>query len=201
MDGVNGQGSSSSGGGIGGFHHRGHGVSFAIRRRINRQAARETYMECRRNVSLAVGQHAVDGCRGFLKVAAAAAGGGVGRGVAIDQDIMLCDACGCHRNFHRKVVRTQVRAVEPPSFVLFGANRPFLHTPERPMLPPLPPMPMPVPMPVVDPEMPDIEIVESETEDEGSDKSEIYNEDEQEDEGGAETVNMEEDRARNSNGV
>ncbi|KAK4800897.1 hypothetical protein SAY86_021384 [Trapa natans] len=45
------------------------------------------YMECLRNHAVGIGMSAVDGCGEFL------AGGEEG---------MLCAACGCHRNFHRK---------------------------------------------------------------------------------------------------
>ncbi|KVI02492.1 mini zinc finger protein 2-like [Cynara cardunculus var. scolymus] len=59
------------------------------------------YGECQRNHAANIGGYAVDGCREFM----AAAG---------DQEeeeteaSLTCAACGCHRNFHRRVVETEV---------------------------------------------------------------------------------------------
>lgn len=47
------------------------------------------YKECVRNHAASMGGHAVDGCREFTA------------DDDHDQDL-LCEACGCHRNFHRK---------------------------------------------------------------------------------------------------
>ena len=52
------------------------------------------YGECRRNHAASMGGHAVDGCREFL------AEGEDGTAAAL-----RCAACGCHRSFHRRVVR------------------------------------------------------------------------------------------------
>lgn len=170
---------NGSQGNNGGHVHRSQARVFAVRRRINRQAplgGGETYMECRRNISLSTGTYTVDGCRGFLKV-------GAGHGRDAHEDALLCDACGCHRNFHRKVVTPQIiRVVEPrANFVMFNANRPFIRA--RMGRPPLPPAPVPMPAPVA--EEPNVEIVESESEDSGDDKSEIDNESEYEEEAAA----------------
>lgn len=51
------------------------------------------YKECQRNHAAGVGGHAVDGCREFMATGAE----------EID-DALACAACGCHRNFHKKVV-------------------------------------------------------------------------------------------------
>ncbi|KAM0945972.1 putative transcription factor ZF-HD family [Dioscorea sansibarensis] len=46
------------------------------------------YKECLRNHAASIGGHVVDGCGEFMP----------GSG----DDAMKCDACGCHRSFHRK---------------------------------------------------------------------------------------------------
>ncbi|KAI4298960.1 hypothetical protein L6164_032465 [Bauhinia variegata] len=51
-----------------------------------------TYLECKRNHAAALGFTTVDGCQEFLPA------GGDGT-----RDAVICDACGCHRNFHRRV--------------------------------------------------------------------------------------------------
>ncbi|GJW07111.1 zinc-finger homeodomain protein 2-like protein [Tanacetum coccineum] len=50
------------------------------------------YMECTKNQSVSVHQHLLDGCGEFWQ------GGEPGT-----VEAMLCAACKCHRNFHRKV--------------------------------------------------------------------------------------------------
>ncbi|KZV50186.1 mini zinc finger protein 2-like [Dorcoceras hygrometricum] len=50
------------------------------------------YVECQKNHAANVGGYAVDGCREFL------AAGEEGTSSAL-----TCAACGCHRNFHRRV--------------------------------------------------------------------------------------------------
>ena len=52
------------------------------------------YRECQRNHAAAIGGYAVDGCREFM------ASGAEGTAAAL-----MCAACGCHRSFHRRVVR------------------------------------------------------------------------------------------------
>ncbi|KAM7259550.1 hypothetical protein ACFE04_015291 [Oxalis oulophora] len=51
------------------------------------------YGECRRNHAASIGRYATDGCGEFL----------FSHGKDVDVDALLCAACGCHRNFHRKV--------------------------------------------------------------------------------------------------
>ncbi|KAJ0971686.1 hypothetical protein J5N97_019645 [Dioscorea zingiberensis] len=46
------------------------------------------YKECLRNHAASIGGHVLDGCGEFMP--------GAG------EDAMKCDACGCHRSFHRK---------------------------------------------------------------------------------------------------
>lgn len=49
------------------------------------------YGECQKNHAASMGGYAVDGCREFM------ASGAQGTSNAL-----ICAACGCHRNFHRK---------------------------------------------------------------------------------------------------
>ncbi|KAG8374143.1 hypothetical protein BUALT_Bualt11G0100200 [Buddleja alternifolia] len=53
-----------------------------------------TYEECRKNHAASIGKYAVDGCCEFMP------SGDEGTAAAL-----RCAACGCHRNFHKKVVR------------------------------------------------------------------------------------------------
>lgn len=55
------------------------------------------YGECQKNHAAGVGGYAVDGCREFM------ASGEEGTSSAL-----ICAACGCHRNFHRREVETQL---------------------------------------------------------------------------------------------
>ncbi|XP_044467692.1 mini zinc finger protein 2 [Mangifera indica] len=65
------------------------------------------YAECQKNHAAAVGGYAVDGCREFM------ATGEEGTDAAL-----ICAACGCHRNFHRREVETEVVSENsPPSSV------------------------------------------------------------------------------------
>ncbi|CAN7063762.1 unnamed protein product [Brassica oleracea var. botrytis] len=63
------------------------------------------YVECQKNHAANIGGYAVDGCREFM------ASGGEGT-----YDALTCAACGCHRNFHRREVETEVVCeYSPPS--------------------------------------------------------------------------------------
>ncbi|GMI67527.1 mini zinc finger 2 [Hibiscus trionum] len=64
------------------------------------------YGECQKNHAAGVGGYAVDGCREFM------ASGEEGTAAAL-----TCAACGCHRNFHRREVETEVACdcSSPPS--------------------------------------------------------------------------------------
>ncbi|KAA8547985.1 hypothetical protein F0562_004414 [Nyssa sinensis] len=58
------------------------------------------YGECQKNHAAGVGGYAVDGCREFM-----ASGEEGTRGA------LICAACGCHRNFHRREVETEVAVI------------------------------------------------------------------------------------------
>ncbi|XP_047333580.1 mini zinc finger protein 3-like [Impatiens glandulifera] len=53
------------------------------------------YVECQKNHAANMGGYAVDGCREFM------AGGE-------SNAPLICAACGCHRNFHRKEETSEV---------------------------------------------------------------------------------------------
>ncbi|KAK8497255.1 hypothetical protein V6N11_008845 [Hibiscus sabdariffa] len=55
------------------------------------------YWECQKNHAASIGGHAVDGCREFMA-----------SGMEGTTRALTCAACGCHRNFHRKEVETEV---------------------------------------------------------------------------------------------
>lgn len=55
------------------------------------------YGECQKNHAANIGGYAVDGCREFM------ASGAEGT-----SNELICAACGCHRNFHRKEEQTEV---------------------------------------------------------------------------------------------
>ncbi|CAA0826836.1 Mini zinc finger protein 3 [Striga hermonthica] len=57
------------------------------------------YAECQKNHAANIGGYAVDGCREFM------AGGPDDTPAALS-----CAACGCHRNFHRREVESEVVA-------------------------------------------------------------------------------------------
>ncbi|KAG2679259.1 hypothetical protein I3760_11G043300 [Carya illinoinensis] len=58
---------------------------------------RTRYAECQKNHAANIGGYALDGCREFM------ASGEDGSNAALS-----CAACGCHRNFHRREVETEV---------------------------------------------------------------------------------------------
>ncbi|GJN23510.1 hypothetical protein PR202_gb11165 [Eleusine coracana subsp. coracana] len=78
------------------------------------QRPREVYRECMRNHAAKLGTYASDGCCEYTPDDA-------------QPSAMLCAACGCHRNFHRKAFLDAVS----------GAASPHAHAPP-PMLAPSP---------------------------------------------------------------
>ncbi|XP_047319167.1 zinc-finger homeodomain protein 1-like [Impatiens glandulifera] len=79
------------------------------------------YRECLKNHAVGIGGHAVDGCREFLPA-----------GADGTLDSLLCAACNCHRNFHRKELST---VGEPLAFA-YRTPTGYLHV-HRPPPPPL----------------------------------------------------------------
>lgn len=71
-------------------------------------SVRGSYRECLRNHAASLGSYATDGCGEFSP---AAQGG------------LTCAACGCHRNFHRKVVVAGVAQVESEESERAGKRR------------------------------------------------------------------------------
>ncbi|KAG5247630.1 hypothetical protein OIU77_021150 [Salix suchowensis] len=55
------------------------------------------YGECLKNHAAGVGGYAVDGCREFMASGEESTAGS-----------LTCAACGCHRNFHRREVETEI---------------------------------------------------------------------------------------------
>ncbi|XP_038678666.1 mini zinc finger protein 3-like [Tripterygium wilfordii] len=58
---------------------------------------RVRYGECQKNHATNIGGYAVDGCREFMA-----------SGEEDTNGELICAACGCHRNFHRREVETEV---------------------------------------------------------------------------------------------
>ncbi|KAL0441834.1 UNVERIFIED_CONTAM: Zinc-finger homeodomain protein 11 [Sesamum radiatum] len=58
-------------------------------------SSNDIYRECLRNHAASLGSYATDGCGEFTLDDTVPGGG------------LNCAACGCHRNFHRKVIRSQ----------------------------------------------------------------------------------------------
>ncbi|XP_050224505.1 mini zinc finger protein 1-like [Mercurialis annua] len=55
------------------------------------QQSRIKYRECWRNHAVSIGGYASDGCGEFIP-----------KGDQGTKEFLLCEACDCHRNFHRK---------------------------------------------------------------------------------------------------
>ncbi|CAN4082602.1 unnamed protein product [Withania somnifera] len=53
------------------------------------------YVECQKNHAASVGGHVVDGCGEYMPQSSTTG-------------TLNCAACGCHRNFHRREVETDV---------------------------------------------------------------------------------------------
>ncbi|RZB69586.1 zinc-finger homeodomain protein 2 [Glycine soja] len=75
---------------------------------LGAEAAAVRYRECQKNHAVSFGGHAVDGCCEFM---AAGEDGTL--------EAVICAACNCHRNFHRKEIDGEItsfhyRAQPPP---------------------------------------------------------------------------------------
>uniref|UniRef100_A0A803N3F6 ZF-HD dimerization-type domain-containing protein n=1 Tax=Chenopodium quinoa TaxID=63459 RepID=A0A803N3F6_CHEQI len=67
-----------------------YSTAFQIKTGVN-------YRQCQRNHAAYAGGYAIDGCREFMP------SGNEGTNRAL-----VCAACGCHRNFHRREVNSEV---------------------------------------------------------------------------------------------
>ncbi|XP_039030590.1 mini zinc finger protein 1-like [Hibiscus syriacus] len=74
-----------------------------LRRSSSTTSLEVRYGECQKNHAANIGGYEVDGCREFMPVAMEGTTGA-----------LTCAACGCHRNFHRKV-ETEVASEYTPS--------------------------------------------------------------------------------------
>uniref|UniRef100_A0A6N2LZ21 ZF-HD dimerization-type domain-containing protein n=1 Tax=Salix viminalis TaxID=40686 RepID=A0A6N2LZ21_SALVM len=105
------------------------------------------YRECWRNHAVLAGGSAVDGCGEFTP-----------KGDRGTKEAFICEACGCHRNFHRKQsVKNGVVILDthhsPPPYRLYGVSmwveknvsgfNPFSSLPLTSPPPPPPPPPPP----------------------------------------------------------
>ncbi|CAA7401091.1 unnamed protein product [Spirodela intermedia] len=61
------------------------------------------YRECMRNHAAALGGHTLDGCGEFMLSPVSVSD------AAEEPSALACAACGCHRNFHRRVLRREER--------------------------------------------------------------------------------------------
>ncbi|XP_057519031.1 mini zinc finger protein 3-like [Amaranthus tricolor] len=66
-------------------------------RTINNNSTTNEYWECQKNHAASIGGYAVDGCREFMAM-----------GAEGTSNALVCAACGCHRNFHRKQAHAEV---------------------------------------------------------------------------------------------
>uniref|UniRef100_A0A0E0LV87 ZF-HD dimerization-type domain-containing protein n=1 Tax=Oryza punctata TaxID=4537 RepID=A0A0E0LV87_ORYPU len=99
------------------FPNGGAAASAAVgKSKATAAAAVAVYRECLKNHAASLGGHAVDGCGEFMPSPAAD---------AADPASLKCAACGCHRNFHRRLSEA------PPS-------PPLLALPPPPPPPPQP---------------------------------------------------------------
>ncbi|CAL5012686.1 unnamed protein product [Urochloa decumbens] len=88
------------------------------------------YRECLKNHAASLGGHALDGCGEFMPAPDAD---------PADPASLRCAACGCHRNFHRRLLEA------PPSPPLLALPPPPPPPPAPPLQPPAPPAPAPTP--------------------------------------------------------
>ncbi|KAE9607368.1 putative transcription factor ZF-HD family [Lupinus albus] len=80
-----------------------------------------SYKECLKNHAASIGGHAIDGCGEFMASST---------GILTDPRSLVCAACGCHRNFHRR----DPQEPQPPPTLLtcFYSTNPSSVTPTAP---------------------------------------------------------------------
>ncbi|XP_004501619.1 zinc-finger homeodomain protein 2-like [Cicer arietinum] len=78
---------------IGSVGHDGGSVTTASGGRKSGPTGTVRYRECQKNHAVNIGGHAVDGCCEFLAA-----------GEEGTLEAVICAACNCHRNFHRKEI-------------------------------------------------------------------------------------------------
>ncbi|XP_042492892.1 zinc-finger homeodomain protein 4-like [Macadamia integrifolia] len=76
--------------------------------------AANKYKECMRNFAASWGGHVHDGCGEFIPHDQ-----GEGNINPSSSEALLCGACGCHRNFHRKEVPVPSIQHPPPNVLLY----------------------------------------------------------------------------------
>ncbi|XP_077234115.1 zinc-finger homeodomain protein 11-like [Tasmannia lanceolata] len=74
---------------------------------MNSENLNEEYRECLRNHAANLGSYATDGCGEYTPTSAG----------------LTCAACGCHRNFHRKVIIGGSETTTPVSFESTESDR------------------------------------------------------------------------------
>ncbi|KAE9467203.1 hypothetical protein C3L33_00844, partial [Rhododendron williamsianum] len=65
------------------------------------------HAECQKNHAANIGGYAVDGCREFMPSGEEGTNGA-----------LLCAACGCHRNFHRREVENEIAIVVQSMYMI-----------------------------------------------------------------------------------
>lgn len=78
----------------------------------------ETYRECMKNHAARLGTYACDGCCEYSPD-------------TLHPNVLFCTACGCHRNFHRKVAPNSAAATTGPINVRVGSALDILRARRR----------------------------------------------------------------------
>ncbi|XP_073119079.1 zinc-finger homeodomain protein 11-like [Henckelia pumila] len=73
-------------------------------------SSNEVYRECQRNHAASLGSYATDGCGEFTPDYATPGG------------LLSCAACGCHRNFHRKVTYSSTHRSQVAEIIEYGGG-------------------------------------------------------------------------------
>ncbi|KAJ8771937.1 hypothetical protein K2173_027114 [Erythroxylum novogranatense] len=73
----------------------------------------DLYKECLRNHAASIGSYATDGCGEFTLDSSASS----------SPPTLHCAACGCHRNFHRKVTYSREETTKVMEMIEYGGDR------------------------------------------------------------------------------